>query len=265
MEKSNENNVNMDNLLHKNASRANTMNESICSIVRTYHTNRNGLIEIPTDLNTLFTFVASKNGATVLLHLSKYQATFALELFHLYKIKRPGVYALLSSLERIGLIEESGAISRGTGGRTSKVYSLVGADSDALTKAQSRYRDIKNVGTLVKNNLDQYREQAQIQQDYTEQLERENQEAKRENIIGMLVTGYNTIYEDTGKPICLKAIEKALRNNQLDTKHVHSIAETLEKTGTLITYTNRNGEPDPTWTPSPTILAIRAKRSSQNE
>jgi len=265
MKKDNKNNVNMDNLLHENDSRAVTVNESIIRIVRTYNTFLNGLVCIPSDVKTLFLFAASPNGPTISMHLDKYKATFAIELIHLYKFKRQNVSDILTNLERIGLIEVVGNLNRGSGGRTSKVYALVGADSDALTKAQSRYRDIKNVGTLVKNNLDQYREQAQIQQDYTEQLERENQEAKRENIIGMLVTGYNTIYEDTGKPICLKAIEKALRNNQLDTKHVHSIAETLEKTGTLITYTNRNGEPDPTWTPSPTILAIRAKRSSQNE
>ena len=261
MKKDNNNNVNMDNLLHENDSRAVTVNESIIRIVRTYNTFLNGLVCIPSDVKNLFLFAASPNGPTISMHLDKYKATFAIELIHLYKFKRQNVSDILTNLERIGLIEVVGNLNRGSGGRTSKVYALVGADSDSLTKAQSRYRDIKNVGTLVKQNLDHYNERVQIHQEHDLHLEQENEIARRESVIAMLVTGWITSYETNGKPICLRAIEKTLRINNIDTKHVHPVSETLEKTGVLITYTLRNGEPSPTWKPTPTILAIREKRS----
>ena len=265
MEKNYKNNVNTDNLLHENGSRAVTVNESIIRIVRTYNTFLNGIIDIPSDVKALFLFAASPNGPTISMHLDKYKATFAIELIHLYKFKRQNVSDILTNLERIGLIEVVGNLNRGSGGRTSKVYALVGSDIDVLTKAQSRYRDIKNIGILVKNNLDQYREQDQIQHDYDEQLELDKQQSNRENIIGMLVTGYVASYETTEKPVCLRAIEKVLRTNNIDTKYVHSVAETLEKAGVLTTYTKRDGKPDPTWNPTPKILMIRSKRGNKNE
>jgi hypothetical protein len=261
MEKDNGNNVNVDNSLHENAPRMITMNESIYRIVRTYIANRNGIIDIPADVKAQFRFVASKHGPVILMHLYKYRSLFALELINLYNLRRQNVYDIISNLELIGLIEEIGSIKRDTGGRTSPIYAFVGSEIDVLEKAQSRYKEMKNTGDLVKKNLDHYQERDQIQRDYNEQLDLENQEAKRANIIAMLETGYVTNYEDTGKPICLRAIEKALRNNNIDTKYVHPVAESLEKQGVLTTYTNRNGEPSPTWTPTPTILAIRAKRS----
>ncbi len=209
----------------------------------------------PATLKHFFSMFSSEYGRTILSHLWEYGATTVTEIEILYKIRGQTVKDILDKLERIGIVHTTVKIVRGSGGNTSWVFALTISSPEVSVAAQVRYDQLKaKTKRVKKQRLTQYsnnkRERARAQED-----------AKQQETLTLIVTRLTELYEETQKPICLREIDKQLKQNGVnDADLVHRVSEELEEQGILTNYTMRSGEPDPTVKPTRKILAIRERR-----
>ena len=239
----------------KNAPRVYVLYESIIKLLY-----NNLIIEDDTKIPALhlkdfFNTFASEYGQTILLHLWEHGATTVDEISKLYNIGGQTVKNNFDKLERIGIMHPTVKISRSTGGNVSWVFALTVASPEESVAAQLKYDQLIAKTKRVKSQrIIQYSEHRREQ---TSAMAEE----KHNELISLLVTRFTELYEETQNPICLREIDKQLKQNGVnDANLVHKISEELEEQGILTNYTMRNGEPDPTVKPTRKILAIRERR-----